>query len=223
MLEGVYFRYRPLCSVITSLLCICVGVSNAPPMRAHCATGHIVTFVNHTCTMAEQESKESVTPKPAKKRKCLSLSRKKKTLSPSRFSTMVGDDEVSSMSKGYVPPNTQKNTALKNFETWRDQRNAKVSCDDERCPLELLSTTDAALLTKWLCLFINETRRSDGTLYPPKTLYQLLCGLLSLFSCSNGATFSCCPSGNVVINVTPNVTGFAVKELESTTSVDQTL
>ena len=46
--------------------------------------------------MAEQESDESVTPKPAKKRKCLSLSRKKKkTLSPSsRFSTMVGDDEI---------------------------------------------------------------------------------------------------------------------------------
>ena len=38
---------------------------------------------------------------------------------------MVGDDEVSSMSKGYVPPNTQKNTdwAVKNFGTWRDQRN----------------------------------------------------------------------------------------------------
>ena len=47
--------------------------------------------------------------------------------------------------------------------------------------------------------------------------------LSSLFSCSNGATFNFCPSGNVVINVTPNVTGFAVKELESTTSVDQTL
>ena len=73
----------------------------------------------------EEESEESVTPKPAKKRKCLSLSRKKKTLSPtSRFSTMVGDDEVSSMSKGYVPPNTQKNTdwAVKNFGTWRDQQ-----------------------------------------------------------------------------------------------------
>ena len=50
----------------------------------------------------------------------------KKALSPtSRFSTMVGDDEVSSMSKGYVTPNTQKNTdwAVKNFGTWRDQRN----------------------------------------------------------------------------------------------------
>ena len=79
----------------------------------------------------EEESEESITPKPAKKMKCLFLSRKKKkALSPtSRFSTMVGDDEVSSMSKGYVPPNTQKNTdwAVKNFGTWRDQRNEKVS------------------------------------------------------------------------------------------------
>ena len=47
--------------------------------------------------------------------------------------------------------------------------------------------------------------------------------LSSLFSCSNGATFNFCPSGDVVINVTPNVTGFAVKESESATSVDQTL
>ena len=78
----------------------------------------------------EEESEASITPKPAKKRKCLFLSRKKKALSPtSRFSTMVGDDKVSSMSKGYVPPNTQKNTdwAVKNFGTWRDQRNEKVS------------------------------------------------------------------------------------------------
>ena len=93
---------------------------------------------------------------------------------------MVRDDEVSSMSKGYVPPNTQKNTdwAVKNFGTWRDQRNEKVSSDDEKCPPELLPSTDTVLLSKWLCLFVNETRRSDGTLYPPKTLYQLLCGLL---------------------------------------------
>ena len=123
--------------------------------------------------MAKEESEESITPKPVKKRKCLSLSRKKKALSPtSRFSTMVRDDEVSSMSKGYVPPNTQKNTdwAVKNFGTWHDQRNEKVSSDDEKCPPDLLSSTAAVLLSKWLCLFVNETRRSDGTLYPSKTL-----------------------------------------------------
>ena len=103
--------------------------------------------------MAEEEkSEESVTPKPAKRRKCLSLSRKKMLSPTSRFSTMVGDDEVSSMSKGYVPPNTQKNTdwAVKNFGTWRDQRNEKVSSDDEKCPPELLSSTDTVLLSKWL-------------------------------------------------------------------------
>ena len=75
--------------------------------------------------MAEEEkSEESVTPKPAKRRKCLSLSRKKKkTLSlTSRFSTMVGDDEVLSMSKGYVPPNTQKNTDFGSEEFWNMAR-----------------------------------------------------------------------------------------------------
>ena len=98
----------------------------------------------------EEESEESVTPKQVKKRKCLSLSRKKALSPTSRFSTMVGDDKVSSMSKGYMPPNTQKNTdwAVKNFGTWRDQRNEKVSSDDEKCPPELLSSTDTVLLSK---------------------------------------------------------------------------
>lgn len=61
---------------------------------------------------------------------------------------------------------------------WRDQRNSKVSSYEGRCPLELLSSRDPVLLSKWLSLFVNETRRSDGTLYPPKTIYQILCGLL---------------------------------------------
>ena len=56
-----------------------------------------------------------------------------------------------------------------------------------------------------------------------KCVQKWLRSLSSLFSCSNGATFNFCPSGNVVINVTPNVTGFAVKESESSTSMDQTL
>ena len=27
-------------------------------------------------------------------------------------------------------------------------------------------------------MFISETRHTDGSLYPPKTLYQLLCGYM---------------------------------------------
>ena len=33
-------------------------------------------------------------------------------------------------------------------------------------------------MRKWLPVFIAETRNRNGDLYPPKTLYSLLCGIL---------------------------------------------
>ena len=104
--------------------CSCAALPGQPAaiVRHALRTGHYYVSKHVQGIMVEEEeSEESVTPKPAKKRKCLSLSRKKALSPTSRFSTMVGDDEVSSMSKGYVPPNTQKNTdwAVKNFGTWR--------------------------------------------------------------------------------------------------------
>ena len=37
--------------------------------------------------------------------------------------------------------------------------------------------------------------------------------LSTLFHCSVGGTFNFCPSGNVIINVTPSVTGISVEKL----------
>ena len=44
-------------------------------------------------------------------------------------------------------------------------------------PVDLLESQDAILVNKWLYKYIMETRQSDGTPYPPKSLYGLLCGL----------------------------------------------
>ena len=75
-----------------------------------------------------------------------------------------------------VPKNTSVNTkwAVKNFIDWQTYYN---SCHpEEPCPDVLLSNNPAEL-SLWLQRYILGTRKKDGTSYPPKTLYLLLCGL----------------------------------------------
>ena len=78
-------------------------------------------------------------------------------------------------------PHTEANTrwALANFSTWQKRRNERFPEDsDEHVPSELLKSTDPKLLTKWLSLYAAEARKQDGGVYPPKTIYLLLAGLL---------------------------------------------
>ena len=41
-----------------------------------------------------------------------------------------------------------------------------------------MQSTDTAVLSKWLSLFVAETRKQDGSRYPPKSVYMVLTGLL---------------------------------------------
>ena len=56
-------------------------------------------------------------------------------------------------------------------------------------PCDLLSSSDPNLLCKWLHFFVMETRQICGKLYPPKTLYALLYGLLRVAR-SKGSTLN---------------------------------
>ncbi len=47
----------------------------------------------------------------------------------------------------------------------------------EAIPSNLLSSHDAELVCKWLSRFVLETRKSDGSPYPPATLRSLVSGL----------------------------------------------
>ena len=50
---------------------------------------------------------------------------------------------------------------------------------DVSYPIDLLEKSyDAEVICDCLHHFVTEARRADGTEYPPKSLYQLLCGLL---------------------------------------------
>ena len=84
---------------------------------------------------------------------------------------------MSELSKGFVPANTEKNTrwALKCFCEWRSARNGS---DKDSCPFDLLEIQNPPDLDKWISIFIAEVRRVDGKPYPPRSIHQLLSGLL---------------------------------------------
>ena len=128
--------------------------------------------------------KENLEPK----RKCLKLYKSSAkdrrhvkaatmTVSPSKRFSHVSANELTYLSENANPKNTDQNTkwSLKNFNTWKDHHN---SFSGEKCLDDLLEEANPELLNKWLSTFIMETRREDGQPYPPKTLDNILSGLL---------------------------------------------
>ena len=95
-----------------------------------------------------------------------------------RFSTFVDDEELAALSKGVVPASTDKCTrwALANFATWKKARNKKHS--DDPVPEDIFTCNDPATLNTHISRFVLETRKSNVDFYPPKTLHQLLRGVL---------------------------------------------
>ena len=100
---------------------------------------------------------------------------------------------MESLALKYVPMNASKSTkwALSNFNDWKRCRKERFP-DDQRkhVPETILSNGNESDLCKWLGLYVAETRRKDGSDYPPRTLYVLLTGLLRRMrsfnpSCSN--------------------------------------
>ena len=126
----------------------------------------------------EASTSDSDFVSPVKKKR-LSLSKSKKVLSPStRFNTTLKVQEIEEQSKGYTPKNTSRSTEwiIRTFQLWLQQRNRH---SDEVYPRDILEKKyDAEVLCNCLQRFVGEVRRSDGLPYPPKTLYQMLCGLL---------------------------------------------
>ncbi len=110
---------------------------------------------------------------PPKAKKKVSLSLKKKP--DSRFAHVTSDD-MCSFSAGYVPPNTEKCTkwSLKVFGDWIASRKGS----DDECPVDLLVKQTPEELNNWLSRFVVEVRRNDGCPYPPRTIHQILSGIL---------------------------------------------
>ena len=95
-----------------------------------------------------------------------------------RFEFM-DEAKVEALSKKFVPKNTTTSTkwCVSTFNSWLRARNARET-EENRVPMDLLQSNDAALINKWLTLYVAEVRKKDGSQYPPKTVYTLLTGLL---------------------------------------------
>lgn len=89
---------------------------------------------------------------------------------------MTTDVVLAELSKGYVPPNTDKNTAwaVRVLCEWQKSREAR-SCS----VLDILQKLyDCECISNAWPLFVLEVRKNDGNMYPAKTIYQILCGIL---------------------------------------------
>ena len=62
-------------------------------------------------------------------------------------------------------------------------------------PADLMQSHDPELVCKWLCRFVMETRKTDGSRYPPSTLRSLISGLNQVLQ-SNQAPFSVLDKGD---------------------------
>jgi len=86
------------------------------------------------------------------------------------------DVVLAELSKGYVPPNTDKNTAwaVQVLREWQKSREAH-GCS---VPDLLQEPYDCERISKCLAMFVSEVRKSNGDMYPAKTIYQILCSIL---------------------------------------------
>ena len=123
------------------------------------------------------EEPEKTSEEPEKKRMKPSL--KQKPLSPlSSFNKTATEDMIEQSSKGIIPKGNAKVTTwtICTFSDWITERN---KCNSEIFPSDLFDKP-YPIDTMISCLqrFVSEARRVNGTPYPPKTLYQILCSLL---------------------------------------------
>ena len=65
--------------------------------------------------------------------------------------------------------------ALRNLSAWMENRNILIP--DDPVPSDLLSCADASVLCKWLCCFVQETKKENGLPYPATTLRSLLAAI----------------------------------------------
>ena len=99
--------------------------------------------------------------------------------SAARFAIRADNKEVQAAQNNSVPQNTARNTtwAVKIWKDWSAGRRDAYPNAFSKWPVHFLIANHMQL-DHWLSKFVVETRRSDGALYPPNTLYAICCGLL---------------------------------------------
>ena len=110
------------------------------------------------------ECEAKLAPKPKKR---LSLVKRPKQ-KENRWG-FVDATRQETLCQKFVPKSTSTNTkwVVSNFCSWRDSRNVHAgNGGDDLVPTDLLKTTDAAMLSKWLALYAAETRKHETSSAP---------------------------------------------------------
>ena len=97
--------------------------------------------------------------------------------SSSRFNFDFTDNDFEEHSRSFIPVATALDTqkCLNLFQSWKKERNLQFPQD--QIPDNVLLCGDKTVLCKWLCRFIAEVRKKDGSPYLPRTLHHYLVGL----------------------------------------------
>ena len=82
----------------------------------------------------------------------------------------VPDDKIQRLKDSQRNPYTRQNTkwAVETFNKWRAARDN----------VPLLTEMNSESINYWMKGFVLEVRKQDGSEYPPRSLYYIVCGLL---------------------------------------------
>ena len=106
-----------------------------------------------------------------------------------RWGSPKSSAKLNLLRKDGIPKSTQKQTdwSLSVWSQWSCCRSENLVEADEcvhKLKQEFTAMTEEALLF-WLLKFVAEIRKSDGSLYPPNSVYQICCGLSRALKSSN--------------------------------------
>ena len=98
-------------------------------------------------------------------------------LRQNRFAAPKTEEEVVAARKDSVPRKTQLDTKYC-IKVWHDWRKYRNSVDTTSQVHEDFKRLDKKKLSFWLSCFILETRKQDGSEYPPNSLHHIVCGIM---------------------------------------------
>ena len=98
---------------------------------------------------------------------------------------VVDKEELTASKKAIEVKNTEKSTkwATNTFFCWLADHNERCEADDQ-CPAEVLFMKEE-LVCHWLCVFVKEARKEDGTPYTPRSISMLISGLQCFINSAN--------------------------------------
>ena len=101
-----------------------------------------------------------------------------------RFAKPLTEEEIVLRNQDRIPQGTKKQNswAFSVWKNWAVHRNGlHITMVDKYFPVMDLGSGHfpAETLNYWLCHFVQEIKRKDRSDYPARTLYQIICGIMT--------------------------------------------